>query len=61
MRDIYADPAPAQLFGGSDGRAAAAKRVEYYIAGVGTGCDDALQESQRFLRGIAEAFLMLAD
>ena len=56
MGDVDADPAAAQLLGGGDGRAAAAERVEHHVAGVAAGLDDALQQGEGFLGGVAEPF-----
>ena len=53
--DVDADPAPAQLLRGRDGGAAAAERVEHDVAGVAAGREDALQEREWLLRGVAEA------
>lgn len=54
--NVYADPGAAQLFGCCDGCATATKWIQDDVAGVGAGLDDALQEGQRFLGGIAELF-----
>ena len=42
--------------GGGDGRAAAAERVHDDVARVGGGLDDALEQGEGFLGGVAEAF-----
>ena len=57
MGNVDADPPPVEFFGGMDGGAAAAKRVEHQVAGVGGGGNDALQQGDGFLGGVAEAFL----
>jgi hypothetical protein len=57
MGDVDADPLAAQLLGGVDGGAAAAERVEHHVAGVGRGGEDAFEQGDGFLGGVAEAFL----
>jgi len=42
-----------------DSGAAAAERVENGIAGVRGGIEDAFEQGDRFLRGVAEAFFRL--
>ena len=59
MGHVDADPAALQLVRGGDGRAAAAERVEHKVAGVAAGLDDALQEGEGLLGGVAETFLRL--
>ena len=59
VRYVNADPAAAELVGGVDGRAAAAEGVKDDVAGVGGGVDDALQERQRLLSGVAKTLLGL--
>jgi hypothetical protein len=54
MGHVDPDPAVFQFLRGGDGRAAAAERVEHPIAGVAAGLDDALQESEWLLGGVAE-------
>ena len=43
----------------SNGGAAAAEGVEHNVAGVAAGADDALEEGEGFLGGVAEAFVRL--
>jgi hypothetical protein len=57
MRDVDADPLPAEFFRGMNGGAAAAKGIEDDVAGVGGGGDDAFEQRDGLLRGVAEAFL----
>ena len=57
--DVDADPAALQLGGGVQSRAAAAERVEHDVAGIGRGGENALQQRDRLLRGVAEAFFGL--
>ena len=59
MRDVYADPLAARLVRGDDGRATAAKWIERHVARIAAGGDDAFEQCNRFLRGIAESFLSL--
>ena len=61
MRDIDADPAAVQFLRGMDGGAAAAKRIENEIAFVRGGGDDAFEQGERLLGGVAEAFLSASD
>ena len=42
-----------------DGGAAAAERVEHHVAGVAAGGDDALEQGEGLLGGVAEAFVGL--
>ena len=56
MSDIDADPLPPQFLRGMNGGAAAAERIEHYVAFVGTGGDDPFEQGERLLRGIAKAF-----
>ena len=57
--DVDADPLPPELLRRVDGGAAAAERVEHHVAGVGGGGDDALEQGEGLLGGVAEAFLGL--
>ena len=54
-RDVDADPAPAQVLGGHARGRAAAKRVQQNVAFGGRSLDDALQEREWFLGGVADA------
>lgn len=54
--DVDADPVAVEFLGGVDGGAAAAEGVEDEIAGVGGGEEDAYEEGEGFLGGVAEAF-----
>ena len=56
VRDVDADPAAAELLRRGDGRAAATERIEHHVAGVAAGLDDAFQQGDGLLRGVAEAF-----
>ena len=51
--DVDADPATVELFGGGDGGTAAAEGVKDDVAGVGGSLEDALEEGEGFLGGIA--------
>ena len=53
--DIDADPLAAEFLGGVDGGAAAAERIEDDVAGIGRGGDDALEQGDGFLGGVAQA------
>ena len=55
--DVDAEPAAAEAVGGVDGGAAAAEGVEHDVAGVAAGADDAFEEGERFLGGVAEALV----
>ena len=57
--DIDSDPLAAKVVGGYAGGCAAAEGVEDDVALVGTSLDDALQEGQGLLGGIAGAFFCL--
>ena len=57
MGNVDADPPPVEFFGGMDGGAAAAERVEHQVAGVGGGGNDALQQGDGFLGGVTEFLL----
>ena len=57
MGDVDADPLPAELLRGMDGGAAAAEGIEHDIALVRRGGDDPLEQGERLLGRIAEAFL----
>ena len=57
--NVDADPAAIEALRDLDGGAAAAERVEDYVAFVGTGFDDAFEEGFGLLGGIAEALLGL--
>jgi hypothetical protein len=59
--DVDADPAAIEALGDLDGGAAAAERVEDYVALVGTGFDDAFEEGFGLLGWVAEAFLPLGS
>ena len=61
MRNVDADPATVQFLRGMDGGAAAAKGIENEIAFVGGGGDDAFEQRERFLGGIAEVFASRRD
>ena len=54
--DIDAEPAAPEALRGFDGGAAAAERIEDEVALVAAGADDALEEGERFLGGVTEAF-----
>ncbi len=54
--DVDANPLSPEFFGGVDGGAAAAERVKHHVAGVGRGGDDAFEQSDRLLGGVAKAF-----
>lgn len=54
--DVNADPLAPQLLCGVDGGAAPAERIKHYVAGIAAGLNDALQQGQRLLGGVAEAF-----
>ncbi len=56
MGNVDADPLPVQLLRRMNGRAAPAERIEDDIAGVGGSGDDAFEECDGFLGGVAEAF-----
>nr|WP_245639406.1 hypothetical protein [Rubellimicrobium mesophilum] len=55
MGDVDADPAAAELLRRVDGGAAAAEGLEHEVAGVGGGGDDAFEEGDGLLGGVAEA------
>ena len=55
--DVDADPMPPEFLRRMDGGAAAAERVEHHVAGVGGGVDDAFEQGEGFLGGVAEAFM----
>ena len=57
MRDVDPDPLPPKLLRRVDGRAAAAEGVEYHIALVRRGLDDAFEQGEWLLGWVAEAFL----
>ena len=59
MRHINADPLAAQFLRRMNRGAAATKGVKDHIARIGRGGNDALQQGNGFLRGIAKAFLGL--
>ena len=54
--DIDAEPAAVEVLCRLDGRAATTEGVEDEIAFVTAGFDDALEEGERLLRGVTEAF-----
>jgi hypothetical protein len=54
VRDVDSNPASPEAFGRLDGGAAAAERVEHKVPLVAARRDNALQESHRLLRRIAE-------
>lgn len=54
--DIDANPAALELMDCLKCGGTAAKGVEHHITLVAAGLDDALQQRQRLLRGIAYAF-----
>ena len=54
-REVDAEPLAAELLGGDAGRGATAEGIQHEIAFVRRGCDDALQQGERFLRGVAGA------
>lgn len=56
MCDIDTDPTTVELLSGMHGCAAAAEGIEYEIAFVGGGGDDALKQRKRLLSRIAETF-----
>jgi hypothetical protein len=59
VRDVDADPLAPQLLRRVHRGAAAAERIEHHVAGVGGRGDDALQQRDGLLGGVAEAFLGL--
>ena len=56
MGHVDANPAAIELFGRMNGGAAATKGIKHHIALVGGGFQDALQQGDGFLGGVAEAF-----
>ena len=61
MGDVDPDPPPPQLLRGMDRGAAAAERIEHDVARVRRGRDDPLEQRDRLLRRIAEAFRLAVD
>ena len=59
MGDVDPDPLPPELLRRVDRRAAAAEGIQDDVAGVGGGRDDAFEEGEGLLGGVAEAFLGL--
>ena len=56
MRDVDADPVAFQFLCGVQRGAATAEGIEYDIAYVAGGNDDAFEQGNRLLSGIAEHF-----
>ncbi len=56
MRDINPNPSPPQFFGSMNRSATPTKGIKHNIAGIGGGIDDAFQQREGLLRGVAEAF-----
>ena len=54
MGHVDSDPAAPELLCGVDRRAAAAKRIQHDIAGIGRGQNDPFEQGPRLLRGITE-------
>jgi hypothetical protein len=59
VRDVDADPVPAELLRRVDSGATAAEGIQHYVADVAAGVEDPLKQCERFLRLIAEPFLRL--
>jgi hypothetical protein len=59
MGDINPHPSPTQFLGSMNRRATATKRIKHDITGIGGRIDDAFQQRDGLLRGIAEALLRL--
>ena len=59
--DVHADPLPSELFGGDRRGGAAAKGVEYDVAFVAAGFNNAAIERERLLGRVAGALGGLTD
>lgn len=54
--DVDADPVRGRASARRRWSCRSRRRVEHHVAGVAAGRDDALQEGDGLLRGVAEAF-----
>jgi len=57
---VDADPPPSEPLRRFDCGGAAAEGVEDDIAGIGRCADDAVEQGDRLLRGLAEALFVIA-